>query len=285
MRVETVRGDSPLGAFTYTSWRPPHLAGLVDLVWAYTGPTSHRRKRVFPNGRVEVLLNFAAPYRLDGGAGAEHCRVAWLGGLQEGPLVVEQPDRQDVVGVRLRPAGAYGLLRRPMRDVTGLSVDLADLIGPEAGELAERAAVPGSVAHRFAVVSEWLSRGLARTRGMDEAVAWAVARIDGSGGAVPVGELRARTGLSKARLAAVFREQVGLTPKRYARVVRLHRTLGVLQAGAMTLTEAALSCHYYDQAHMNAEFRALAGVTPRAFLAARHPVGDGTTAAEGPPRR
>jgi AraC-like DNA-binding protein len=49
------------------------------------------------------------------------------------------------------------------------------------------------------------------------------------------------------------------------------------------LTDVALDAPYCDHAHMNAEFRALGGVTPRAFLAARHLVGDGSTVSEGPP--
>jgi hypothetical protein len=34
------------------------------------------------------------------------------------------------------------------------------------------------------------------------------------------------------------------------------------------------------QPHMTAEFRELSGITPGEFLLARHPVGDGTTAAD-----
>src|SRR5262249_60274271 len=64
MRIEPARGVSPRGAWSYSAWRPPHLGGLVDHVWAYDGPSTHRRKRVFPNGRVELLLNFGEPYRV-----------------------------------------------------------------------------------------------------------------------------------------------------------------------------------------------------------------------------
>jgi AraC-like DNA-binding protein len=118
---------------------------------------------------------------------------------------------------------------------------------------------------------------------MDEAVAWAVSRLDDSGGTVPIRELRAHVGMSKARLAGLFRDQVGLTPKLYARVVRFHQTLGMLQDGGPgRLTDVALAASYYDQPHMNAEFRVLGGVTPSEFLAARHPVGDGSTANDGP---
>ena len=56
---------------------------------------------------------------------------------------------------------------------------------------------------------------------------------------------------------------------RAAKALRFRRALGQLQsAGPVRLTDVALDAQYCDQAHMNAEFRALGGITPRAFLAA-----------------
>ncbi len=282
--LETVRGVSPLGGWSYSVCRPPELHGLVDHLWAYDGPSSHRLKRVFPNGRVELLLNFGEPYRLVEGAGADVCRSAWLGGPQVGPIVLEQPAHQHVIGVRLRPAGAYAVVARPMRETTGLSLDLADLIGSEASELLEHCETATSIESRFRVLAQWIVRRSARTRAMDRVVAWTVAQLDASGGTTPIAALRERTGLSKTGLVEAFRDQVGLAPKRYGRILRFRRALGQLQsAGPVRLTDVALDVQYCDQAHMNAEFRALGGVTPRAFLAARHPVGDGSTVTEGPP--
>ena len=113
-----------------------------------------------------------------------------------------------------------------------------------------------------------------------------LAQLDASRGTIPIAALRERTGLSKARLVETFRDQVGLPPKLYGRVVRFRQALALLQrAGSTRLTDVALDACFYDQPHMNAEFRALAGVTPREFLATRHPVGDGSTASDGPAAR
>lgn len=38
--------------------------------------------------------------------------------------------------------------------------------------------------------------------------------------------------------------------------------------GAGSLADLAVTAGYYDQPHMNAEFRELSGLTPREFLAA-----------------
>jgi AraC-like DNA-binding protein len=281
---ETVRGASPLGSWAYSIWRPRELQGLVDHLWAYDGPSSHRRKRAFPNGCVELILNFGEAYRLVGGAGVEMCRTAWLSGPQRGAILFEQPTYQHVIGVRLRPAGARGVVGRPMRETTGLALNLSDLVGMEADELLERCEEARSLDLRFRVVAQWIARCCARASRMDAAVAWAVAQLDASGGTAPIAALREHVGLSKMQLVEAFRRDVGLTPKLYARIVRFRRALGQLQgARPRRLADVALDAQYYDQAHMNAEFRALGGVTPRGFLAGRHAVGDGSTVSEGPP--
>jgi len=115
-------------------WRPAHLAGLVDLIWYYRGPTVNTLKRILPTGRLELVVNLGEPYQLVSGAGTERLASCWISGLQAGPMVVAQPARQDVVGVRLRPAGAQALLSdTPLRVVSGLHVALRDLVGRGGG--------------------------------------------------------------------------------------------------------------------------------------------------------
>jgi AraC-like DNA-binding protein len=277
--VATRREGSALGEWSYSEWRPPQLAGIVDLIWQFDGPSSHRQKRILPTGRVEVLVNFGDPYRLIAGRGSETLREAWVGGLLCRPLLIEQPLRQNVLGVRMRASSARLVLGTPMH-VLEDAVDLRDLLGRASDELAERCFAEPSVEARFALVAAWVRARIAGSRGIDAPIGWSAARIDHLRGMVSIGALRDHTGLSKPRFAASFREQIGVNPKLYARLVRFARATSLLQEGASGLVETALTSGYYDQAHMNADFRELAELSPGEFLAARHPVGDGSTAAE-----
>ena len=270
----------PRSPFTYREWRPVHLAGLVELVWYYQGPSSHPRKRIFPNGRVEVLVNLGQPYRTLVGTGVRWLKTGCLSGLHAGPMVIEQPARQDVLGVRLHPAGARALIASPMREVTDTHLDLADLFGRSADELVERCQEVTSLEERVRLAASWVESRVRGARPADPAIGWCAARIEGTAGSVPIAELRAQTGLSKTRLLAGFRDHVGVAPKLFARIVRFRRVLKTLQSGTQPLAQVALDAGYYDQPHMNAEFGELAGITPMQFLAHRHPVGDGTTAAD-----
>jgi len=278
VRIGTLRHESPLGCWTRRDWRPEHLAGVVDHFWFSEGVVTHPRERILPNGMVELIVNLGEePYRLVEGAGSD-ILTSCLSGVQSAPLVIEGPARHTVLGVRLHPARAYALLARPMREVSGLTADLLDLVGPSASELTGRCHDAASVPEIFRVAARWVAERVARAPGVDPSIAWAAARIEGTGGAVSITELRQQAGLSKARLTTLFREQIGVAPKLYARIVRFRRVLAMLDAEAGPLAAIALDAGYYDQPHMNAEFRELAGVAPRDFLATRYP--GGVTAAD-----
>jgi AraC-like DNA-binding protein len=116
------------------------------------------------------------------------------------------------------------------------------------------------------VAASWVAERVSRARGVTPEVAWSAALIEESGGAVPIARLRSETGWSKTRLVSAFRDQIGVAPKLYARIVRFSCAAELLTAGG-ALTEVALAAGYYDQPHMNAEFRELSGMTPREFAA------------------
>jgi AraC-like DNA-binding protein len=74
-------------------------------------------------------------------------------------------------------------------------------------------------------------------------------------------------GVSERHLRRVFREIVGVSPKAFAKLQRFHRALrAAREDGHASWASIAAAAGYYDQAHLIAEFRAIAGVTPRALL-------------------
>src|SRR5262249_19098410 len=251
------------GRWTYSECRPVHLAGVVEVIWQTEGTTTEPQDRHYPTPTIELLVNFGPSFRLVEPAGAEVFETTWLAGIQHGPVGWERPPRHGVLGIRLTPAGAYALLARPMHEVSGVVLDLHDLVGRAAGELATRCRDAVTVEERFRVAAAWVSARVAWSRPVDPVIAWAAAQIERSGGAVPIGELRAETGFSKARLVAAFRDQIGVAPKLYARIVRFGRVLAALQGGSAPLADVALAAGYYDQPHMNAEFREFTGLAPR----------------------
>jgi AraC-like DNA-binding protein len=115
---------------------------------------------------------------------------------------------------------------------------------------------------------EGLLLGL-KPRALDAGIAWAVREIVKRPEVVRVEALRRECGYSVRRFGSGFHEAVGLTPKQFARVRRFGLALERLGRGGEELGELALDCGFYDQPHLNREFRAFAGVTPGEYRPVR----------------
>lgn len=72
-------------------------------------------------------------------------------------------------------------------------------------------------------------------------------------------------GLSAARLSRLFREALGVTPKRFLLHLKVQRALHQWQPG-MTATELAQAAGFYDQPHLIRTTREMFDVLPSAFL-------------------
>jgi AraC-like DNA-binding protein len=272
------RHESALGCWISVGWTPAAgspLAGSIDRLWYFDGTLGTPRERVFPDGTLELIVQLDTPHRPGVDAPADRFPPVCMTGLRTTAEVVEAPPgRCRVLGVRLTPSGAFRLLNTSLSGLTG-TVDLHDVLGTAAAELATRVhgARDGVSAVRSAAA--WAARRIARGPAADTTVQRALAAIAADGGTRSMATLDAWHGRSRARFAATFRDRVGVSPKRFARLVRFDRALAAITHGDATLGEIALAAGYYDQAHFTAEFRAHAGLTPSAYLRAlRYP---GTT--------
>ena len=113
VRIVRSHHGSPRGRWTYSEWRPPELAGLVELIWETLGTTTEPQDRHYPHGMFELLVNLMGnPYRLLQPQGTGTFATTWLVGQQLGPIVTAPPDRHHVLGIRLRPARTPSSRRR-----------------------------------------------------------------------------------------------------------------------------------------------------------------------------
>jgi AraC-like DNA-binding protein len=207
-----------------------------------------------------------------------------LGGLHSSPALIVHEGAQSGIQVALRPLGARALLGLPAGELAAIDVP-ADAVLGRVQEARARILAADGWAERFAVLDEILLAAVvsAVTAGPGVAaqaapeVGWAWRRLLRSGGTVRAATLAEETGWSGRHLAGRFRTEIGLTPKEAARVIRFCRArrLLVRAAGAgagvgpgeLRLADLAVTCGYFDQAHLAREFRSLAGCPPSQWLA------------------
>jgi AraC-like DNA-binding protein len=228
--------------------------------------------REVPFPGVPLILNLGSAFEVaDPGAGPSS-RDSFVAGMHDAASVVRGEPTWACIELRLSPLGAGRLLGLPMHELTNRTVPLEDLL-PRADELVMRLRESGSWHERFDLVEAFLARRLADSLAPSPAVAWSWHRLRLTGGRASIGALAEELGWSHRRLITRFREAIGLAPKTAARVLRFDRAVTALRSSPSGLAEIAFDCGYFDQAHLNRDFRALAGTTPTAFIAAQRESG------------
>jgi len=227
-------------------------------------------RRVLPDGCIDIVLAFEP-----GGSGAPDSIQAV--GTMTRPLVFAGASDASFVGVRFRPARAAAFLRLPASELTDLSVPLDDLWSDAAAVRETFVATRGGTARVAALERVLLARmahgTVAEHRDVDEAVR----RITAAGGSLGITRLAPALGVTRQHLARRFADLVGVSPKVFARIVRMQRLIRTARAIPIgddpNWAALAVASGYYDQAHLVDEFRELTGLTPVVWWRAQRHTG------------
>lgn len=241
------------------------LRDMVQCYWWARGTPGEPKAPVellHPDGGMGLAFNFGvapqreAPFHVGTGwvdgpslrtvrlrldAGVELFGVRFLPGMG-GALLGELPEALAEAG--LMPAEA--LRRRPL-------MELHERLGEAGGFEARIALLEG-------YLLAWRHRAEAPPAPLGAALEW-LRQQRGQGGIAALAEALP-TG--QRQLQRLFRHHLGLSPKQYARVLRIEHGRSLIkrsdEPGA--LTEAAYAAGYFDQAHFVHDFAAVVGLTP-----------------------
>lgn len=247
------------------------LSAHVACLWASErGALAHARERILPSGCDNIVIAMHdAPLRRfadEDAARSQPVGLALWQGAHDVAVLRDTSAPASVIGISFRAGGAAAFAGLPMGGLAGRAVALDALWGPAARELRERLQHTPGAAARLALLERWLLKRLERAAPADPVVQQALALFAREPALAQVERVRRATGCSPQRFIARFRDAVGLTPKRYARVLRFHTLVQQLGADrATSLAELALDAGYADQAHLAHEFRRLGGLTPGAY--------------------
>ena len=241
------------------------LVSAVDCIWHHESPAAPVQglERVLPDGRFQLVLNLSA------GAAA-------VSGLRSHHVVIDTATISHVMGVVFRPAGARPFFEAPALDFYDRSVPLALVWGATANRLVDRLQHDTSARRRIATLEATLAeiRSTRDTRRptVHPAVMHALQTFQNAPHIKSVAAVSRETGWSRRWFSRAFSECVGMTPKRYCRLVRFQRVVRQLASGGeIDWADVALGGGFADQAHLIHEFQAFSGLSPERFLAAQRP--------------
>lgn len=197
----------------------------------------------------------------------EGCQT-FVGGPSTGPYVACPSPGAEYFFVRFRPGKMPRLLDAAPTDLVDAAVRrVPRLLGMDTDQLGERLRAARTLAAKQEILEALLWPAQERPLCQDRRCVAALDMIDALGGRVQVAEVARELGLSLRTLHRMFQDQVGLSPKRLIRHLRVQRAMEQLQRGPAEVSLSRLACAhgFADQSHMIREFRSLIGRLPSEF--------------------
>jgi transcriptional regulator GlxA family with amidase domain len=150
----------------------------------------------------------------------------------------------------------------PLADLPAASDLVPEVMDSTGATTTDSAAVP----ERLNAVTRWGQRFAAASGHADAPVRAVVRQIVATRGAASVEDLAESEGVQLRTLQRRFLRQVGVSPKRLARIVRFHHVCLAWRRDPASLARVAADCGYCDESHLVRDFRAFVGEPPASFL-------------------
>ena len=245
--------NHPQATSEYREFPPPlPLADYFLCFWTQTisGTSGEYAQQVLPDGCVDlVFVNQDAPVAV--GPWTDAFAVRFAAGTT-------------ILGARLHPGRARGLLGLPAMELLNQSAPLRALWGAPRSERFDRVREAG-VAQRATALSEVLLADRKQFAPYDPTVAegirWLARNPQGK-----VEHLSQVLGLSSRQLQRRFSAAVGYGPKMFHSVLRFQRLLRIASQRKRSLIDLAACAGYSDQSHMTREVRRFANEPPTTLL-------------------
>lgn len=248
----------------------PPLGGLVRAITYQAGEQPRASiEKILPGPGASLWINLNTDEFRSLGEAGRVVRVpgAMLAGPTSRASVIEFEQGRAHISVTFALGAAACFFAPPLDLVRDQQVALADVWGRPGASLRERLLEAAAATPRDALdVMEAVLVG--QMTGPPDPLVMVAG--GGLSAGVPVGKVAADLGVLPRTLRRRFTAQVGLGPKRFARVQRLQRVVRDLDGRAQVDWAAVAARHgYADQPHLAEEFRQLVGVTPTEYLRSR----------------
>lgn len=243
-----------------------------SLWYARVDGLPHRRERVLPTGRVQVILNLARDFLLDCPEGESSLRMpaSLIVGARSTYEIVDTSDMADLIGIVFQPGGFASFASDSVHLFSNRNVGLEDVWGRPARSLRDRLREVDEPLIRLRCLEEFLLQSFSGCHNRHAVVDFALKRFQRAPSVATVRDVARSTGWSERRFSQIFREQVGFSPKAWTRIQRFQRAVQQLHAGRdVRWADLALDCGYYDQSHFANEFRAFSGIDATTYSARR----------------
>jgi AraC-like DNA-binding protein len=253
------------------SWRrqhvfpPPALHPFVERIWSWQGGPDLALPTLMPGTGEDLLVHIGRPFCAGPPGGGAVAPQAHILSPRRGAIGLSAAGPVDFLAIRFRVGALRHFTDVPIADLNDRLASVREALGSAGDAMAEAIAAADGFGEGARRAAAHLVGILERRGASPDPADAALTQLYYSAGRARVREVARALGASERH--RVVERAVGLSPKRFQRLVRFHHVVRrLLLEGRRDYLEVALDHDYFDQAHVIHEFRAITGCTPLEIL-------------------
>lgn len=252
-----------------------HLRDVIAYFWTVESEPEHEGGclfRLIPDGYVDWIFHLKSPWeiRMATPTAVFHKSQAHLFNQLKQYVEVRLPeDDMLFLGVKFHPWSAQQIWNLNMSEVRDTMIGLESLNDPFFINLKDKLYGEPDIQKKINLIESTVSEKLKNYQSNDLGSILSHI-IDNTEQA----KLPSFTN-SRRRLEQRFKEEIGISPKLFHRIIRVNKTIHkMIQSTKPHLTSICYQMGYFDQSHFIYDFKKFTGLTPSKFLQLTNPDGD-----------
>ena len=250
---------------------PPKCSNLGLHIESYTSYyfSGIDTVRFFPEGRFELIFQMDAHF-----LHRSHLDSTWLkrpyafvGGLHDRAYHVKPlSNNTTCIGIKFKPDSAKYFIPRKLNTLKNRVVSISDIWNKEGRTLLDKIKVAPDHRLCFYLLDQFLARQF--KKGDFRSLEDSCSDLQNEKSNLSVRDIARKASLSTAQFRKIFRENIGISPSEYRKIIRVSLARNKLKRQQFqSLTDLAINLGYFDQAHFIREFKSITGLTPSKYFA------------------
>ncbi len=225
-------------------------------------------QRIVPNGLFEMIFYFGNKPETSDPNKPINDNIILTGQLKN-YHDIKVTGKLSLFAIYFLPHGLSMFLDLPIKEIFNYSVPLRLIIKDKVNQLEDDLSQAMSFEQRIGIAENFLITQIRKNekKYKYDRIRNVINQINQAKGMIDIEELASGTFLSRKQFERTFAEFIGTSPKQFLKIVRFQNAIfEKSKNNALSLTEIAHKCGYFDQSHMISDFKTLSGITPKDYF-------------------
>jgi AraC-like DNA-binding protein len=250
------------------------LNQFIEHFFYYEGLSpAHNKERFLPDGNTEIIIDLSenTQYIYDNESLKEFqaCRYAWVSRVRTRSITIPSGRGSRMLIVAFKKGKAYPFYPMPMNEISDQVVGADLIFGRNMINLREQLLASSLIDEKFLLLENFIlkqAKGMLAAENWTRCIEYALLQIVNQPNVLSFQRLCDQIGYSQKHFINLFKEQVGVSPKQFLRIMRFQKTIVEIENELIPWSNLAQEIGYYDQAHFINEFKSFSGFTPGEYI-------------------